>query len=56
MEGFSRLLGIWFAKDHSKLSILVATDNGGGDDTSENDDGTCCNCQIAKDGSMNHVL
>ena len=33
---------------------LAAAD--GGDDTSENDDGTWCYCQIAKDGSMNHVL
>ena len=52
MEGISRLL----AKDHTKLSILAAADDGGGDDTSENDDRTWCYCQIAKDGSMNHVL
>ena len=51
----SRLLGKWFTKDHTKLSILAAADYGGSDDTSE-DDGTWCYCQIAKDGSMNHVL
>ena len=28
----------------------------GGDDTSEDDNGMWCYCQIAKDGSMNHVL
>ena len=58
VEGFSRLLGKWFTKDHSKLSILATADDGGGDDTSENDDidWTCCYCQVAKDGSMNHVL
>ena len=56
MEGISRLLGKWFPKDHIKLSILTAADDGGGDDTRENDDGTCCYCQTAKDDSMNHVL
>ena len=54
VEGISRLLGKWFTTDHTKLPILAAAD--GGDDTSENDDGTWCYCQIAKDGSMNHVL
>ena len=56
VEGMSGLLGKWFRKDHTKLSILAAADDGGGDDTSENGDGTCCYCQTAKDGSMNHVL
>ena len=56
VEGISRLLGKWFTKDHTKLSILAAADDGGDDDTSKNDDGTWCYCQIAKDGSMNHVL
>ena len=55
MEGFSRLLGKWFTKDHTKLSILAVADDSG-DDISENDDWTCCYCQIAKDGFMNHVL
>ena len=56
VEGISRLLGKWFTKDHTKLSILAAADVGGGNDIRENDDGTCCYCQTAKDGSMNHVL
>ena len=56
VEGISRLLGKWFTKENTKLSILAAVDDGGGDDTSENDDGTWCYCQIAKDGSMNHVV
>ena len=52
VEGIFRLP----AKDHTKLSILAAADDGGDDDTSKNDDGTWCYCQIAKDGSTNHVL
>ena len=57
LEGISRLLGKLFTKDHTKLSILAAVgDGGGGDDTSENYDGTWCYCQITKDGFMNHVL
>ena len=56
MEGISRLLGKCFIRDHTKLPILAVADDGGGDDTSENDDGIWCHCQIAKDGSMNHVL
>ena len=56
VEGISRLLGTWFTIDHTKLPILSAADGGGGDDTSENDGGTWCYCQIAKDGSMNHVI
>ena len=54
VEGISRLLGKWFTTNHTRLPILAAADDG--DDTSENDDGTCCYCQIAKDSSMNHVL
>ena len=56
VEGISRLLGKLFTKDHTKLSILAATDDGDGDGTRENDDGACCYCQTAKDGSINHVL
>ena len=56
VKGISRLLGKWFTKDRTKFSISADADDGGGDDTSENDDGTWCYCQIAKDGSMNHVL
>ena len=41
---------------HTKLPILAVADGGGQDDTSENDDGMWCYCQIAKNGSMNHVL
>ena len=47
VKGISRLLGKWFTKDHTKLSILAAADDGGVDDTSEIDDGTWCYCQIA---------
>ena len=56
MEGISisRLLGKWFTTDHTKLPILAAAD--GGDGTSENDDGTWCYCQTAKNSSINHVL
>ena len=54
VEDISRLLGKWFTMDHTRLPILAAAD--GGDDTSGNDDGTQYYCQIAKDGSMNHVL
>ena len=50
MEGISR------RATPCKLSILAAADDDGGDDTSKNDNGTWCYCQIAKDGSMNHVL
>ena len=53
--GYFQIVRKWFTKDHTKLSILTAAD-GGGDDTRENDDGTCCYCQTAKDGSMNYVL
>ena len=42
VEGISRLLGKWFTKDHSDLSILAAADDGGGD--GKNDDGTWCYC------------
>ena len=56
VEGISRLLGKWFTRDHTKLPILAAADDGVGDDTSENDDGTWCYCQIAKDGSTNYML
>ena len=56
LEDISGLLGKWFTKNHTKLSVLAAADDGGGDDTRENDDGICRYCQIAKDGSMNHVL
>ena len=56
VEGISRLLGKWFIKYPIKLSILAVADDGGGEDTSANDNGTLCYCQIAKDGSMNHVL
>ena len=56
VESISRLLEKWFTKDHTKLFILAAADAGSSDDTSKNDDGTWYYCQIAKDGSMNHVL
>ena len=53
LEGISRLLRKWFTRDHTKISVLaVAADDS--DDTSEDDDGAWCYCQIAKDGSMNH--
>ena len=50
MEGISRK---WFTRDHTKLPILVAAADDDGDvNTME---GTCCYCQMTKDGSMNHV-
>ena len=56
VEVISRLLGKWLKKDHTKLSILAAGDDGGSDDTSKNDDGTRCYYQITKHGSKNLAL
>ena len=47
VEGISRK---WFTRDHTKLPILVADDDDDGDDNTS--EGTCCYCQITKDGSM----